>query len=452
VSRPSPADIATGELNGPLDRPGADLPRRRSLFGDFRVPLHRNGYALVASAALNAALGLLFWLIAARHYSAHALGIQSSAISALLLLSGLAQLSLNNVLVRYVPVAESRTRKLVGIAYCVAVTASVVAGLIFALASTFLSPALHFLRDDLVWLVGFVVATAGWTIFALQDSVLTAMRRTVWVPVENGLVALARIPLLLGLAAGYKTAGIFVAFVAPTLVAVLVVNAYIFGRFATVHVARSRRELPRLSALIRYGFGNYTATIFFLATTALVPLLVVNRVGATATAYFAVPWAIAIALQVVAANFGSSLTVESVLDRAKIRVYARLVLIRVIALVGALVILIFVAAPYVLSALGSDYERQGTSLLRWLAVASLPNALVAVAISVARAVDKAWVVASLQGAGCVVLLVLSYFLLPRMGIEGVGVASLVSQLVSLAVLAGIVWKTRRSRMQRQLDV
>ena len=41
----------------------------------LRSPLHRNGYALVASSAVTSVLGLAYWIVAARAYSTEAVGV-----------------------------------------------------------------------------------------------------------------------------------------------------------------------------------------------------------------------------------------------------------------------------------------------------------------------------------------------------------------------------------------
>ena len=61
----------------------------------LRTPLFRNGYALLASSAATSALGLFYWVLAARYYSTETVGLGSALLSAMMLLSGIAQLSLN---------------------------------------------------------------------------------------------------------------------------------------------------------------------------------------------------------------------------------------------------------------------------------------------------------------------------------------------------------------------
>ena len=78
------------------------------------------------------------------------------------------------------------------------------------LTSDVWSPTLGFLGEP-DWLVGFTLATAAMTIFTLQDSVLTGLQTARWIPLENSLYAVAKLVLLVALAALLPTAGPFVA-------------------------------------------------------------------------------------------------------------------------------------------------------------------------------------------------------------------------------------------------
>src|SRR5512144_1467936 len=98
----------------------ADLlnqPLRTRVISHLRHPLFQNGYALVASSATSAGLGFLFWIVAARFYSTQIVGLNSALISAMLFLSGISQLSLNSVLIRFVPHPGTETRSLVTYSY-----------------------------------------------------------------------------------------------------------------------------------------------------------------------------------------------------------------------------------------------------------------------------------------------------------------------------------------------
>lgn len=392
---------------------------------------------MIASAAVTSGLGLFYWAIAARLYPPSALGLNSAAISAMLFVSGLAQLSLNGVFIRFLPISGTHTKRFVVLAYVGCLVAALGASLIFLAGASWWAPWLAPLQANPLWSASFVLATMAWTIFSLQDSVLTGLRQAQWVPFENALYAAAKILVLVWLSVSFQESGIFVSWVTPVVFLLLPVNALIFGVLIPKHVratAKQEARITRRQILGQVG-GNYFGTIFFLGSTTLLPVLVTNLAGIAANAYFYPAWIIASALQLVALNMSVAMTVETSFDETKLAWFVRRVLVHNARLVLPLVGVILIAAPFLLNFLGPVYAEQGTLLLRLLALAAIPNIFVAVAIGLARVQNRAWLVTCIQGALCVSSLGLSYLWLPVFGLAGVGMAWLVSQsLVGFAAL------------------
>ncbi|MEZ4863305.1 MAG: hypothetical protein R3C14_18455 [Caldilineaceae bacterium] len=400
------------------------------LLAHIQLPLYRNGYALLLSGILSSGLGMLYWLLAARLYSAAIVGLNSAVISAMMLLAGLAQLSLNGALVRFLPRAGQKTRPLVGYAYLVSIGLTVLMGLLFGLGYQRWAPSLNDFFDTPAIFPFFIASIAVWCIFALQDSVLTGLRQAPWVPLENMVVALLRILLLLLFAHLSPQIGIFIAWMAPTLLSLAPINFLIFRRFIPQHISANHTPAFALAQLVKYVTGNYFGTIFFLAYTTLLPIIVTQRVGAKANAYFYIPWMIATGLQLIAANMTTSLTVEAVHDERQIGIYCYRILRQSMRMLILPVLLIVLIAPWILRIFGATYASEGTLLLRLLALATLPNVLIMLYLSFVRVQNQIKGVILTQGALCVLLLGLSYTLLPHYGIIGVGIAALVSQSVT----------------------
>src|SRR5437764_12394778 len=105
-----------------------------------RVPLHRDAYALVANSGFTAAAGLLYWIIAAKAFSAHALGLNSALISSMMFLAGVAGLNLSNVVVRFLPEAGLQAKRLVAACYALPAALAAIAAIVFVTrASTWAS-------------------------------------------------------------------------------------------------------------------------------------------------------------------------------------------------------------------------------------------------------------------------------------------------------------------------
>ena len=69
----------------------------------LRTPLHSNSVYLVGNSAVVGFLGFMFWVVAARLYTAEDVGLGSALISAALLLSFLARFGLGFGVIRFLP-------------------------------------------------------------------------------------------------------------------------------------------------------------------------------------------------------------------------------------------------------------------------------------------------------------------------------------------------------------
>ena len=143
---------------------------------------------------------------------------------------------------------------------------------------------------------------------------------------------------------------------------------------------------------------------------------------------------IAVSLQLVAINMTTSLTVEGTRDRPQLRVYGYRVFVNVMQLLVPVIALILLGAPWILRLFGADYAAEGSSLLRWLALSTLPNTIVVLYIAFERVRNRVAGIIIIQGALCALVLGLSVRLLPVYGIAGIGIAWLASQTVIAAGL------------------
>ena len=174
---------------------------RRRLAEHVRMPLHRDAYALALNSAFTAATGLLYWIVAAKAFSAHAVGLNSALISAMMFLAGIASLNLPNILVRFLPESGDRILSRVVWAYGISAAVGRVRGRGVHPGRQVVVPPLGFLQSDTGLQTWFVFSTVAWCVFTIQDSVLTALGRAIWVPVENAVFSLVKLGLLVVAAA-----------------------------------------------------------------------------------------------------------------------------------------------------------------------------------------------------------------------------------------------------------
>ncbi|MEU7039967.1 lipopolysaccharide biosynthesis protein [Streptomyces varsoviensis] len=397
-------------------------------------PLFRNAYALMLNTGISASLGMGYWLVAARYYSADSVGQGSAAIAAMKLLAGLTAVTLTGALARFIPIAGRATARLVFRTYAGSSVVVAVAATVFLLTLNFWGPSYRFLHGPLHGF-GFIIAVVAWSLLTLQDGVLTGLRSAMWVPVGNTVFSAAKLALLVGLSAAIPTTGVFVAWVAAIAVSVLPLGWLVFRRLVPRHVERTMRTARPVTyrEMGRFLAGDYTGSLFSLAVVYLVPVIVAAQVSSADNAYFYITTTIGGTVNLLAINMGASLTVEGSHDPARLAENCRAALRRMARIMLPVCLLLFVLAPYILKVFGAGYAEAATPLLRWFAVGAALRVVMEVYFAVLRAQSRTSGLAYLQGLLCALVLGLTLLLLPRMGLTGAGVA----EISSLAVIVSI---------------
>ena len=394
-----------------------------------------NALALIVGTVATNVLGLLFWAVAARTYSSSEVGGAFAELSALTLLASLSQLNLTNIFVRFLPAAGRFTGRFVRRGYVAVVAVALPAGALVA----FTGVTGGVIADGVFAHVLFVAAVALFALFALQDSVLTSLRITHWVPVENVICALAKLALLPLLVFGATRTGIVVSWLIPTALAVIVVSGLLFSR-AIATVSRSESgHVPSPRRLASFVAAEYLTNVTGVISSQLMPLIVVWKLNSEINAYFAIPWLACSAISLVMWNVGMSFIVETVTAAEQsARLLKRSIQLWVLVLAGAVVGCV-VIGPLVLPLVGHAYATHATTLLRLIGIAA-PLQLVTILYQAFAWLDqRVWLLLAIQVATSVAFLSLSVGLLGTAGLTGVGWAYLITQAASALLMAPVVW-------------
>lgn len=409
-------------------------PRLVAVSDHLQTPLFRNTYALIVNTGITAVLGFVYWVVAARLYSTTDVGLASAAISAMTLLAGIALFNLEEVLVRFIPIAGQHTRKLIGSVYLLCSAASVVVALLFLLGLDIWGATLGFLRQQGggAW---FVMATVAWMIFIVQDGILVGLGRALFVPIENAVFGLGKLALLLA----FVGSGPFGIFRSWTIMAVLVVipfTALIFLRLVPRHMAAPGGSGAPFSRqmLRRYATSDYIGSMFDLAAISLLPLLVTHQAGPEQNAFFYQSWIIAYTLILLANNGARALTVEAAKDQSHLEAYGRTVVGHTLKLLVPAVAAVVILAPFLLRIFGPEYAAGGTTTLRILALAPIPHTIVLLALVTARLQQRLRELIAIQASTAILVLGTSLALVGNLGGTGAAIGWLVGQIVVAAVL------------------
>jgi len=409
-------------------------PLRRWFVRDTSDPLLRSAYSLMLNVALTSVLGFGFWIAAARLLPSSTVGRDSALISAMLTLSLICQLNVSSGMLRFLPIVKLDPARVVVVAYVLTGIVAAITGVVFVVVAPDLARSYRFLRADSGVAVAFVVAVVLWGVFALQDAVLTALRRAPWIPVENalfGVLKIAALPLLIALGSRHP---VFVAWAVPMAMLVVPVNYLIFTKVIPSRPARGTERSPverfGWRGLARFLSQDYLAAIFTQAASTLLPAVVVAVTSSSQSAYFYIPFTIVSAFDLLFVNAAASLTVEGSLAEARFPLLARVVARRFrFVLTGGIVVLL-VGAPVVLAPFGERYAHAGAPVLRLLACASGFRAIVALFGAICRVEGRAARILAIQASIFTMVIALTVVLGKAHGIEGVAVGWLLANAIA----------------------
>ncbi|MGN9912914.1 lipopolysaccharide biosynthesis protein [Phytohabitans sp. LJ34] len=401
-----------------------------------RSPLYTNVYALSLNTVASLLLGGVYWVVAARLYTPEDVGTGAAVVSTMLLLSSVSQLSLNGALARFLPTAGRDGGRLVAAAYGASCAAAVLLSTVFLVVVRPSSP---------LAASAFVLSVAAWSVFTLQDSVLTALRGAAWVPVENAAFGLAKVLLLVPFALLVPGLGIFLSWSLPVAVAIVPVTLLVYRRLLPrLDGTQWTGGLPGRGVLIRFVTLDYVAFLFLQAGTNALPVLVTAVLGAEANAVFYVGWLVGGSIGLIADHFGMSLTVESAARPGHLATYTRHLLRKGLLLFapGALVLCAF--APMLLLPFGDQYVRDSATPLRLFALAVVPRFAVAVYVAACRVRRQVGRIVLAEAAVSTIVVSLAVLTMPSWGVTGVGAAYLVAQLAVAAAVAPALVRLVRS--------
>jgi O-antigen/teichoic acid export membrane protein len=418
------------------------IPHHNRLVRFLRTPLYGNAFYLILSNGMSSALGFVFWLVAARIYTTDEVGIASAAISAIALVGMISHLGLGFGLIRFLPGTGREAVPVINSCLVVVMLVTTLVALVYVAGIRWWSPALGAFHGSAVDILIFVAYGAATSVSTILEDATIASRRSVFVMgkalIFNGL-KLALLPLM---AYAWRSMGIFNAWGIALIVSILFTLLFFLPRVYPGYRFGVSARPEQLRNLVRFSAGNYVAQFLTMAPGLILPLLVVNLLGAQANAFFYIAWAFATAVMMIPTSISMSLFVEGSYDEARLWAsFIKSLKITLLILIP-LAMLVFVLADRLLVLYGGAYAASSTTLLRWLTVALVPASVVRIYYGVLRAQHRLRLLISLNLFIAAATLIGSYLLLPGMGINAAGLAWISS---NTAVLLWIIAASARRR-------
>ena len=391
------------------------------------VSLYRNAVYLILNYALLGLTGFFFWMAAARLYSAEVVGLASSAISAAGLLTMISNLGMDLGLIRFLPFAGSNRNALISSSFTIAGIMAIAFALIFIEGTGIWSPALSFLLVNPLYFFTFIFVVLANSLQTLAGQCFIAARASRYVLIQGLMIGVLRfIPMLL-LALLTSGLGIFwswgIAVVLTALISILVFMPRVYNGVNFLPSLHDKLD----AAMVKFSIANFISSICWLVPQTVLPILVLNLLGAEQNAYFYIGWSIAGIVFMVPSGVSNALLAEVSKDEQKLRQEVRKSIKFIVILLIPVVLVLLFAGNYVLMLFGKIYSENAFNLLCLLVISSLPLSLNYIFFTVRRAEKKMMQVILLSAFIAVGTITGSYYLMPRLGIAGVALGWLICQ-------------------------
>lgn len=395
-----------------------------AVVGRIKAPLYKNAVYLMSNAAAMGVSGFFAWVIAARFYSAASIGLATATVAAISLLAVISNFGFGAAIIRYLEKVDSQ-RELVNTCLTVSGAIAVVLAIIYIAGTRIWSRELDFLQSPSMALI-FTGCTVLWSLTWLLDSVFVAYRRADKVFWKNNIFSIAKLTLpLLFIAVAYGQ-GIVLGWGLGLLVGVVVS----FGLWLPQLANNYRSTLPRVEVLKqtwRYSLGSYLVLLLKTNPGMLLPLLVVNTLGAEANAYFYMSWTISALLFSIPTAVSDSLFAEGSHAEGKLRQNTGRAIRFVMLLVIPASVGVIMLGEWVLSLFGESYTS-GYPVLRLLAVSGVFVAMTAIYESVLRVKGKLRELNIITGCITIMMLVGGTVGLRLYGLDGIGYCWLLAHM------------------------
>ena len=196
-----------------------------------------------------------------------------------------------------------------------------------------------------------------------------------------------------------------------------------------------------LNEISHYSRGNYIARIFLESTSLILPLMVINILGAEMSAYFYIAWSVTAIITVIPTSIFNSLFAEGSNDEETLLANTKKSLKLLLLLLLPTILTLLVIADKVLLLFGQAYSQNGALLLRIIAVSIIPYSINYLYITIARVKMDTRGVVKVSAAITCLTLVPCYFLMLNMGLPGIGIGWLAGQsIVATPIALHLLWR------------
>lgn len=263
-----------------------------------------------------AGFGFIFWLLVAHLYRPDQVGIASTLISAMNVMAYISLLGVNSTFIRFLPRSKTRNQQ-INTGLILVILASIIVAAAFAIfAPLYFAPKLNVLHTNLAFGLTFVVLCIGNSVNLVTDSIFIAYRATGYNLLIDGFMGSGSQVILPVVFISLGAFGIYAAQGIAAVVAMIASIYFLTRKFK--YVPRFTIDRTVLKEIKRFSLFSYSSSLIEILPTIILPIVILDKLGAAAAGYYYLAMMMANVLFTVAYSISESLFAEGAYDAGKL--------------------------------------------------------------------------------------------------------------------------------------
>lgn len=389
------------------------------------------GY-LMGIGLLNALIGFLFWGIAARLCPPEDVGFTSAVVSAAFLVCGLTDFGMSIGLVRYLP--ESRTPiKFLNTIFSFDALTSILAGIVYLAGISLWTSSLAALQRNWIYIAEFIIYVSFFTLSTILSRAFIAKRKSIYALYLNTISNGSRLIFLILFVRLWGSTGLFTSLTLSYVLATALCLMIFLPKAEPGYRVQLDIKWSILKNIFPYSVGNYVVGLFSMVYQRLIPILVIELLGAVSSGHFYIAWMIGSVLGTPSTAFSDASFAEGSNLPERLKTQLKQSLAIGLGLTIPAAIIVGLGSHYILLLIGTGYAQEASNLLRLLAISaplSLITNLYFTSLRVTKKIKELILVNAFLASAT---LGITYGLIHQLGITAFGIGYLIGNSITCLV-------------------
>lgn len=338
-------------------------------------PLYKNSIFNMSGTFILGSLGFVFWIIIARLYKTEEVGIATTLISIMALLSSFTIMGLNSSLIRYLPQSGNKN-ELINSSFVIVTCVALAASALFVLGVPVFSPQLSFMRTNLFYIVSFTLFLIFCSLNALIESIFMAFRIAGNILIKNIIISTLKLLLPFALIS-LGAYGIFASTASAIALGVVASMTILLLKFKFRLSISVKFSLVKETSL--YSFANYMVSFLFNMPSLVLPVIILNTLSAKYAAYYYVASMIQSTLLIIPLATAQSLLTEGAYNEAELKKHVMKALRTIVVILVPATVTIILSGNILLQFFGKNYASEAFQFLQLYSFSTIFTALLLIA-------------------------------------------------------------------------